>query len=357
MSAQAPTLNNSNSKHTPITEWLFAPEIDVLRILHTTNQMVTGFYRLQGFLVVPHTYKGEKKDLVILPDLDFTSIPRFWQQAKLIDKTTVPIHAPEALKKATLELYLKSKLPDPDYKDIESLWAEAEHEVLDAIYTIIPGLRNSIRRIYIYPTKYGTRASFDKIRDFPCEVHMHLREDADLFDLTSALIMAITRNKIYTKFKGMWSESQLLVDWLVEESLVSEVLYKYQSKRVSKSSMDIVRSYHNNDAYLASQELFKKLGLPHEKSAFDVTDAGVYVDGKPLQGISPNEHKILGLLVDRRGNVVTTDELADILFENDDDFSLYTISKNIERLRNRLEFNGLTGGYIKTVRGEGYLLR
>lgn len=45
-----------------------------------------------------------------------------------------------------------------------------------------------------------------------------------------------------------------------------------------------------------------------------------------------------------------------ILFDDDDSFNLHAISKAVERLRTKLEKNGLPSTLIQTVRGCGYML-
>jgi DNA-binding response OmpR family regulator len=77
----------------------------------------------------------------------------------------------------------------------------------------------------------------------------------------------------------------------------------------------------------------------------------------PTDNFSPREKAILNLLLSKSGVLVTTDEIGDILFSKQpESYSLYAISKFIQRLRDKLEQNGLSGSFIQTKRGEGYLL-
>ena len=76
-----------------------------------------------------------------------------------------------------------------------------------------------------------------------------------------------------------------------------------------------------------------------------------------MENLSPTEKIILRLLIQKAGGVVTFDEFGNELFGDENDFSLYAISKNIERLRNKLEANGISGSYIQTLRSKGYVLK
>mgnify|MGYP001578352634 FL=1 len=77
----------------------------------------------------------------------------------------------------------------------------------------------------------------------------------------------------------------------------------------------------------------------------------------PQDNFTPRERDILSLLLTRSPAPVTMDSLGDILFkDNLDAYSEYAIDKTIQRLRDKLEASGISGSYIQTKRGEGYLL-
>jgi len=78
---------------------------------------------------------------------------------------------------------------------------------------------------------------------------------------------------------------------------------------------------------------------------------------KQIENLAPRDKEILRLLVSKSPNIVTVDEIADILFAaNQNAFSLFAIAKFIQRLRDKLEENGVSGSFIQTERGKGYLL-
>jgi DNA-binding response OmpR family regulator len=62
-------------------------------------------------------------------------------------------------------------------------------------------------------------------------------------------------------------------------------------------------------------------------------------------------------LIENSNSFVSFDAIADNFSDSDENFSLYAISKTIQRLRNKLETNGISGSYIQTLRGQGYLLK
>ncbi|WP_077962742.1 response regulator transcription factor [Ensifer adhaerens] len=85
---------------------------------------------------------------------------------------------------------------------------------------------------------------------------------------------------------------------------------------------------------------------------FTLDEAGrrVTFDGQPLD-LSPLEYRMLALLVERKGQVVTPLELASHVQGRDDDAAKNAVEAMIARLRRKTE-----SGAIETRRGFGYVL-
>lgn len=71
--------------------------------------------------------------------------------------------------------------------------------------------------------------------------------------------------------------------------------------------------------------------------------------------LTKNELKILALLYERRGTIVSRDELMTQLWNSDMFIDDNTLTVNINRLRSKLEEAGL-GQVIETKRGRGYMV-
>ena len=70
--------------------------------------------------------------------------------------------------------------------------------------------------------------------------------------------------------------------------------------------------------------------------------------------ITPNEYKLLKLLTDHAGRILTRQVLLDRLWDNAGNFiDDHTLTVTMNRLRTKIEDDAHT--YIKTVRGMGYL--
>jgi len=84
--------------------------------------------------------------------------------------------------------------------------------------------------------------------------------------------------------------------------------------------------------------------------ALDTRAARVLVDGQPLQ-LTSHEFKLLSLLMQRKGAVLSRTELSEHLYPHDSDRDSNTIEVFVGRLRKKLP-----AGSIETVRGLGYRL-
>lgn len=71
--------------------------------------------------------------------------------------------------------------------------------------------------------------------------------------------------------------------------------------------------------------------------------------------LTKNELKLLQLLLEHKGQIVTRDAMMTALWESDSFVDENTLSVNVNRLRRKLEAAGLSN-FIRTRKGEGYLI-
>lgn len=91
------------------------------------------------------------------------------------------------------------------------------------------------------------------------------------------------------------------------------------------------------------------------RGAFLNKDNGTLTYQNRTIDLTKNEHRILSLLMENKGQVVSRERLMDLLWESDCYIDDNTLTVNIGRLRKKLEANGLTD-FIQTKFGEGYYM-
>lgn len=337
------------------TEWIYSKKTEAERLIHCAHQIVVGFYRVNNFIILPYNPNITNANIVTFPNLPYNQIKRFWQKAKIINVNNYPFITNISLLESVTKLLENANLKTINFEEIKKIWTKAEKEILNNIYDILPQKRNIIKKITIFPTSFGTNTSFSLINK-KGEIFINLREDQKIATIVEAVITSLTRKDIYQKLDSMWQESEIITDWLITESKLAKIIKKYD-KTSFLPTIKGVRIKQQAKLLEESDNFYKKLGLPISQEIFSLNGLTPELNKKPIENLSHSEKIILRLLIQKSGNVLKFDEIANEIFKSDENYSLYAISKNIERLRNKLELNGISGSYIQTLRGQGYVLK
>ena len=94
--------------------------------------------------------------------------------------------------------------------------------------------------------------------------------------------------------------------------------------------------------------------LTHMGAVLNMGDASLTYEGEKID-LTKNEFRILQILLERKGNVVSRDDMMERLWETDSFVDENTLTVNVARLRRKLEASGLND-FIKTKKGMGYLV-
>ncbi len=332
-----------------VTTWEYSLELEAKRLLHNAHQIAVGFYKINGFVVLPYESAKDLDNFVSFPNLPYLSIPRFWERAARLDVSTLPIEVPSDLLNETVELLKKANLPKPNYQKIQRVWRKHQNKVISQIYELIPSRKDTITKIVIWPTAFGTGGSFNQSKNPPEPVYIWLRQDRGISSLIECILTSITRPDVYRHLNGLWQESEIIVDWLLAYSPLYKLLKKLDKDVFETLTIKSTRVKQQADLLQKSESFLRQIGAP-------VINIEA-VKQVSTQTFSPKEKEILNLLISKSPQIVTMDQIGDVMFQkNPDSYSLFAISKLIQRLRDKLEKNGVSGSFIQTKRGEGYLL-
>lgn len=86
----------------------------------------------------------------------------------------------------------------------------------------------------------------------------------------------------------------------------------------------------------------------------NTSEASLYYKGERIE-LSKNEYRILQVLMENRGKIISRDTLMTRLWETDSFIDDNTLTVNVNRLRRRLSESGLSD-FIKTKKGLGYIV-
>ena len=94
--------------------------------------------------------------------------------------------------------------------------------------------------------------------------------------------------------------------------------------------------------------------IEHSGAVLNLSDTTLTYQDRKID-LTKNDYKILQLLMENIGNVVSREEIMQRLWENDNFVDDNTLTVNITRLRKKLSEAGLED-FIKTKKGIGYLV-
>ncbi len=94
--------------------------------------------------------------------------------------------------------------------------------------------------------------------------------------------------------------------------------------------------------------------IEHNGVVLNLNDTTLNYDNNKIE-LTKNEYKILKLLMENTGKVVSRDEIMQHLWESDQFIDDNTLTVNMTRLRKKLSETGLDN-FIKTKKGLGYLV-
>ena len=339
-----------------VTTWLYSTETEAERVIHASRQIVNGFFKINNFLVLPQAPLKSSANIVIFPKLNYKKIRRFWSRAAQIDIYKEPIVIEPRLKESVVELLEEVGIEKPKYQKVKSLWQQAETQVIKSIYQVLPDKKDSIKKITIKPSCFDTTCSFSRMSKNG-EITIYLRQDQGIHTITEAIITSITRNDIYDKLEGTWNESEIITDYLVTQTAISKVLMKFESQKEYTPTLKGVRAKDVGHLSSVSEEYLKELEIPSFSNPFSLNGLVPEINKKPIENLSLKERMMMYTLIKNKNSIVTFDQIADILFNTYEKYSLFAISKAMQRLRDKIEQNEISGSFIQTVRGKGYLLR
>lgn len=346
-----------------ITHWHYSSQTEAQRLVFTAYQVSRYFYQLNNFTVLPNPPKNLNQTHVIFPDVSYPK--SFWQEANKINYS-LPIRVSPHLESNLTPLITKLK----SYSDVLNLnkpfkprshplyqpWHSIESQVLEFFNGILPDLHNRLTRITIFPTQFGIQASFNRLYPHQTELELYLRYDADLGKIVEIIFDALERQSLMEEYQASWSEAEIVSDWLLSNTRLRDIINTTHTKTPPQKLIHHLRSHNPSpDIISQSRSFLNKLGYYLDSSPLSLENNQIKFQNQPINHFTTREHLALTQLIQHKS--ISTDQLADIIFSNDDEYSLYALAKFIQRLRDKLESYGLSGSCIQTVRGYGYTLR
>ncbi len=291
----------------PDISFVNSPKTEEERLRSTAKVIASGFYEKQGF--------------VVLPVLD----PRLAATSQVIYPRKLEYQAVE------LEVW-------------EREWRKVEKELWEVMDEYLPEYRKIHEKVEVVVSRYGTVSSGNWVG-----TKYYVRADRSTADLVAMMI----NSTLYIMRKELgvtWTKREALMDFIMTRPKMKKLFPHFepvfaQLSRIPKKVRD------------ESREYVRSLGLAKHHADFEMVGNKVIIKGNVVgREITKQEKVVLKLMVTRLGDLVSYDELADIVWGQGEFKSFWALNKVVERLRHKLLEMGIEGSRLESVRGQGYIL-
>jgi hypothetical protein len=334
--------------------WDWSLETEVDRLLQSARNVGNGFYANQGFYPLPWsptcTYL---KNAVYLPPLPYPQITRFWLRVSLLDTANLPARYPAHFHTLMIDALRPLALTSPDLTTLHDQVQLILPRVIRSLHRLVPTLPLP-QSILIHPTYFGTTGSFNWM-DRTGQVLIYHRIDCGIRYLVECLLTSLLREQAVKKLSATWGETEFLVDWLLDQTELSQIVPTDPSWA---GTLSTARTQTSSIIIEHSNAFLQTIGAPLPTTHhFSSLNSQIYFGDKPLYTLTAKEVAIFNALLAAAPKSVSLDQIGDLIFTQAEKYSLAAINKAIERLRKKLNSLGISSSYLATASGVGYYLK
>lgn len=318
--------------------WQYSKNTEAERIIWTYYQIVNRFYLHKKWFVLPYPVSKNPRT-IYFPKLNYSNIKNF-------SKKTINFYSKETDKDLISEVSKLIGDANLNFHKLQKTWDMHANNFLENIDQLIPNILSHINEIEIRPTRYGTLSSGINKKN---KVVVYIRQDQDISHIAEGiLIVLLDRDLESSEF--LWEEKEAIIDFLFLKTKLKRLFPKYTATLKLIRQKQQAKLFHDSLTYL------KSFGVT-DKRILQVINEGVYLNDRLIH-LTKTEAKVVSQMILNEGKVVTFDEIADIIWGDDSDekFSLYALTKTIERIRKKIEIQGMHSQIIQTKKGEGYMI-
>jgi hypothetical protein len=261
-----------------------SPVTEKVRWKSTRIEVANGWFENHGFLVVPELREDVSKQIQVVYPKDF-----------------------EYLQLST--------------KEFETEWRRVEAAFWDELDHYLPEARKMHGEVIVDIGRIGTISSC-----YWTEKHYYLRADRSLGDLAAIIInrvLYVERNSLGVT----WTKREALMDFIMTRPMMKKLFPKFDPiyHQLSKVPLKIRRE---------SERYVRSLGIAPTAKELEVKNGKILIKGVvEAKELTKKKKEIMKQMIKRTGDIVTYDELADIIWGEGEFKTFWAINKMMQRLR------------------------
>ena len=322
--------------------WALEDKYSIKVFQEVAQKIENGFQQERRFYILPHLPEKFRDRVVYFPYIEsyIKNIRRF-NELKNFE------NIPDEVQKDISQSYEPYKL---SYNQKFVNLTNQSKSVLRAfeIFCSKNGLNHKVT-IQVYPVFVGSLGHYDMTDS---TIFIHPRFDRNITEIFGLILTVLIHLKVIpAKDKIKWDKTYEEKWW--EKQEITQQLFK--SKEFEKifenikDTIDILEDNTAGDLAIESIKYLNKLNFPIKP---------FIKNAEQIQTLTKHEKEILELFLANRASIVNYNQIAEIMWKEntEEKFSLYAISKIIERIRNKIQNSGIKPNLIHSQRGVGYVL-
>ncbi len=321
----------------PKTDWICSPDTEVERVVHATKVAASGFYGRKGFLVANKVVEEYPELTVVIPDLGYNSIAQYWQRVAEVP-LQLPMVVPEELHRDVGTRLKQDQNMGKRLNQLRDEWNKIEVAWWSEMSYLLPQETGRVKELEIRVTAYGTISSFSFLtKSNNQKLIVYLRDDGEIANLAEAIMTGL----LYPASQELgltWSKREAIVDFYLTRTKIKKLLPDFRPTLVNLPRVPLLLRK-------LSQLYEERLGWPKLEN-----------NQEKFIALLPNkEAEVARVLWSKRGELVSFDELADLIWGEGEFGTFWAINKRIQRIR--IDLKKISGEqvHIRTLRGRGYL--
>lgn len=244
------------------------------------------------------------------------------------------------------------KIDDKKLKAMETRWQKMLLPILEKAQHSLYYLKNKKTNITIKPSNFGTCGSFSLFDVAKENVGFEVRPRLDQKpeEIVELVTSSLTRSALKDNPNVKWRETEAVSDFFTQY-VFGVKNHSWTLDKVTKRKPDLLRksTRYLMELGLPTGELLKYNSKKNKITLIndDITDV-----------LAPYEFRLLRGLIENRNTTLSYNYMAEELYNSHADvkFSLWGITKTVQRVRDKLEDLGVPRETIINVKGEGFKL-
>ena len=324
----------------PPTSFISSPQTEKERLLYTTATLASDFFTRHGFVILPKPIDKYKSYCIIVPPEIKNVSEKFWIDASLGGNKMPKILSPRMWNET--ENIILPPVEKEIVSKFEHDWENIERQTWEALDEYFPSEVKWVESLEVRITRIGSIGSHYLLTKAKGQLlKINVRQDSNYKEIINLLILSL----IYPHSQDLdisFTHRQSLRNFILSRKPFKKLYPDFKAKIFD--NIKVPKSLK-----IRGEDYIMKLDVPNIIDPLSVLKKNLDIFGL-------KEEKILSSFIKNINEVVTYDEMADIIWGEGRFKSYWALNKLVQRVQKKINQLDLDINIIG-VRGKGYKLK